>query len=94
MEIVAAREFNSLYIYLDIAWLIIYAVILLWRKRHIAFIAGLAGGIIYFAVDYGIFYLALKTRVITGATDLPTSPGSGFCLIETIIKSSGACSRL
>jgi hypothetical protein len=67
MEIVAAREFNSLYIYLDIAWLIIYAVILLWRKRHIAFIAGLAGGIIYFAVDYGIFYLALKTRVITGA---------------------------
>jgi hypothetical protein len=67
MEVVPGREFNSLYIYLDILWLIIYAVILLLRNRHIAFIAGLAGGIIYFAVDYGIFYLLLKTRVITGA---------------------------
>jgi hypothetical protein len=67
MEVIPAREFNSLYIYLDIVWLVIYAVILLWRRRHIAFIAGLIGGIIYFAVDYGIFYLLLKTRVITGA---------------------------
>jgi hypothetical protein len=70
MEIIPAREFNSLYIYLDIIWLIIYAVILLWRKRHIAFIAGLIGGVIYFAVDYGIFYLLLKTRSVTGADPL------------------------
>ena len=67
MEVIPAREFNSLYIYLDIAWLVFYAIILLVRKRHLAFIAGLAGGIIYFAVDYGIFFLLLKTRVITGA---------------------------
>jgi hypothetical protein len=67
MEVIAAREFNSLYIYLDIAWLVFYAILLLVRKRHLAFLAGLAGGIIYFAVDYGIFFLLLKTRVITGA---------------------------
>ena len=67
MEITAVRTLNTLYIYLDIIWLIIYASILIWRKRYVALIVGLIGGIIYFAVDYGIFYLVLKTRVVTGA---------------------------
>lgn len=67
MEIVAARMLNYLYIYLDIAWLIIYAVILVWQRRYIALISGLIGGVIYFIVDYGIFYLSLHTRIITGA---------------------------
>ncbi|MFC1846088.1 hypothetical protein ACFLYM_01570 [Chloroflexota bacterium] len=67
MEITVARTFNTLYIYLDIVWLIIFALILVWRKRYLAFIVGLIGGIIYFAVDYGIFYLILNTRVISGA---------------------------
>ena len=67
MDYVAARTFNYLYIYFDIIWLIAYALILISHKRYIAFIAGLAGGVIYFAVDYGIFFLALHTRVITGA---------------------------
>jgi hypothetical protein len=67
MEITVARTFNTLYIYLDIVWLIIFALILIWRKRYLAIIVGLIGGIIYFAVDYGIFYLILKTRAISGA---------------------------
>jgi hypothetical protein len=67
MEITVARTLNILYIYLDIVWLIIYALILLWRRRYLALIAGLIGGIIYFTVDYGIFYLILKTRAISGA---------------------------
>jgi hypothetical protein len=67
MEITATRTFDTLYIYLDIVWLIIYALILLWHKRYLALIVGLIGGIIYFAVDYGIFYLILKTRTISGA---------------------------
>lgn len=67
MDIIAARSLNYLYIYLDIIWLIVYALILLWNRRYVAIAAGLAGGVIYFAVDYGIFYLALHTRVITGA---------------------------
>jgi hypothetical protein len=32
-----------------------------------AVIVGVVGGIIYFAVDYGIFYLLLGTREVTGA---------------------------
>jgi len=67
MDIVTARTLNYLYIYLDIIWLIIYALILVRNKRYVALMVGLAGGVIYFAVDYGIFYLALHTRIITGA---------------------------
>jgi len=36
-------------------------------KRYQAAIVGLLGGVLYFLVDYGIFYLALGTRVVTGA---------------------------
>ena len=70
MEIIAARTLNTLYIYLDIIWLLVYAVILIYHRRYLAVIVGAAGGLIYFAVDYGIFYLALHTRVITGADPL------------------------
>lgn len=67
MELVAARTLNTLYIYLDIIWLLAYAAILVYNRRYLAVIAGAAGGLIYFAVDYGIFYLALGTRIISGA---------------------------
>jgi hypothetical protein len=67
LEIVAARTFNTLYIYLDIIWLLAYAAILIYNKRYLAIVSGVAGGLVYFAVDYGIFYLALHTRSINGA---------------------------
>ncbi|MDD5648068.1 MAG: hypothetical protein PHY03_03955 [Dehalococcoidia bacterium] len=67
MEIVAARTFNTLYIYLDIIWLLAYTAILIYNKRYLAIIMGVFGGLLYFAVDYGIFYLALNTRIIIGA---------------------------
>lgn len=67
MTALVARTFNALYIYLDIAWLLLFALILVVRKRYLALIAGLAGAAIYFAVDYGIFYMALGTRTISGA---------------------------
>ena len=67
MEVIPARIFNSLYIYIDILWLMILLVILLLTKRYLAVIVGLIGGIIYFAVDYGIFYMLLGTREVTGA---------------------------
>lgn len=67
MEVIAARTFNALYIYLDIIWLVIYAAILIFSKRRLALLAGIAGGLIYFLVDYGIFYQALGSRVIQGA---------------------------
>ena len=68
MEISAIRSFNALYIYLDLVWLLLFCY-LLWRmKRRTALIVGLLAGVIYFLVDYGIFYLALNTRVVTGAS--------------------------
>lgn len=66
MELVS-RSFNTFYIFLDIAWLLIFCGALLYLKRRMALLAGLAGGIIYFLVDYGIFFLLLKTRTVTGA---------------------------
>jgi hypothetical protein len=67
MELVAARSFNSLYIYLDIIWLIVFALILIRHKRYQAMLAGAVGSLIYFIADYGFFYLLLKTREISGA---------------------------
>ncbi len=67
MEIIPARIFNLLYVYLDITWLLVLLVIFIIKKRYIAIIAGLIGGLVYFIVDYGIFYLALGTRVVEGA---------------------------
>ncbi len=67
MEVIPARIFNFLYVYLDIAWLLALLVIFIIKKRYIAIIAGLIGSLIYFIVDYGIFYLALGTRSVAGA---------------------------
>jgi hypothetical protein len=70
MDFVVARTFSSLYIGLDIAWLLVYAGILLAFRKWTAVIVGLVMGVVYFAVDYGIFYEALGTRQITGADPL------------------------
>jgi hypothetical protein len=70
VEVVAARTLNALTIYLDIAWLVVFGAILLWRKKRTAFVAGLIGGLVYFIVDYGIFYRLLGTRVVRGADPL------------------------
>ena len=66
-EIVASRVLNTLYIYLDIGFLLFLAVTLLVLKRYAAAIFGFLGGLLYFAVDYGIFYQLLGTRTVTGA---------------------------
>lgn len=66
-EVIAARSMNELYIWLDITFLCLLLGILVWVKRYQAVIAGLLGGILYFIVDYGIFYLLLGTRQVVGA---------------------------
>lgn len=70
MDFVVARIFNSLYIALDIVWLLIYASFLLYFKKQSALLVGLIAGVIYFLVDYGIFYKLLDTRHIEGADPL------------------------
>ena len=66
MEVIASRDFNQLFIYLDILFLVGIAAILFYTKRYMTIIFGLLGGVIYFLVDYGIFYHLLGTRVISG----------------------------
>jgi hypothetical protein len=70
MEYVIARQLNLLYILCDIAFLAFLGTLLWIFKRRRAFWFGLIGGVAYFAVDYGIFYLALGTRVVAGADPL------------------------
>jgi hypothetical protein len=68
LDFIVARSFNSLYVFLDIGWLIVLAILLLSHRRYLAVIVGLVGCVIYFAVDYGYFYHILGTRQVTGAS--------------------------
>jgi hypothetical protein len=67
MDYLVSRELNSLYIMLDIVFLLLFGFLLLAKKKHFTFFFGVAGGLIYFIVDYGIFYLLLGTREVIGA---------------------------
>jgi len=67
MDFTVARTFSSLYIILDIVWLLAFAGPLLYFKRRMAVIVGFLAGLVYFLVDYGIFYTLLGTRQIDGA---------------------------
>jgi hypothetical protein len=57
---------QSLYIWLDLAFLVAFVVVLAWSKRYQALVAGVIGGILYFVIDWGIFYRLLGTRVVRG----------------------------
>lgn len=67
MEVIPSRELNSLYILLDFLFLLALCGLLLWKKRRLTVLFGLFGGVLYFLVDYGIFYKLLGTRQVTGA---------------------------
>lgn len=74
-EIVASRVLNTLYMYLDIGFLLFLAVTLLVLKRYTAAIFGFLGGLLYFAVDYGIFYQLLAPAPSSGP--IPSGSCSG-----------------
>lgn len=63
-EIIARRQFYPLYIWLDIAFLIIFAALLLLRRKYMTVLVGLCFGVIYFLVDYGLFHLVFHARSI------------------------------
>lgn len=65
MDIIAQRQFNVTYIALDVIFLILFAFLLLWQEKYMTFTVGIAAGILYMIVDYGIFHLALHTRSIS-----------------------------
>lgn len=65
-EVIAQRVFNPLYIYLDIVFLVFLCGLLFFKKKYLTLLFGLAGGVLYMIVDYGVFHLALHTRSIEG----------------------------
>ncbi len=68
METIALRSFQPLYIWLDIAFLLVFAGILIWKKKYMTVLVGFLAGILYMIVDYGIFHLLCHSRSITGGS--------------------------
>ncbi len=66
MEVIARRQFDPLYIWLDIGFLVLLAALLLLRRKYMTVLVGIAFGIIYFLVDYGLFHLVFHARQIEG----------------------------
>lgn len=65
MEVIAQRVFEPLYMWLDIGFLLLFAGILLYKKKYMTVIFGLFGGILYQIVDFGIFHLVFNSRSIS-----------------------------
>ncbi len=64
-EPIARRQFAPLYIWLDTAFLILFLVLLLRKKKYMTVAVGLVMGLVYLAVDYGIFHLICHSRSIS-----------------------------
>jgi hypothetical protein len=62
--ITPTRIMNPLHITFDIVFLIGFLILLFVKRRHMTLLFGFAGGIIYFLVDWGIFYKIMGTRTI------------------------------
>lgn len=69
-ELIARRQFSPLYIWLDIAFLLIFSGLLLWKKKYMTVLVGLVMGLVYMLVDYGIFHLLLHSRSISDGYSL------------------------
>lgn len=63
-EIIAQRQFSPMYIWLDTAFLIFLAILLICQKKYATLGVGIAAGILYMLVDYGIFHLVFHSRSI------------------------------
>lgn len=63
-EIIARRQFDPLFIGLDLAFLLVFVLLLWMKKKYATLIVGVLAGILYMAVDYGIFHLICGAREI------------------------------
>lgn len=66
-EIIARRQFAPGYIYFDLVFLFLFGGLLLFKKKYMTFLVGFCMGLVYMAVDYGIFHLLCHSRSITGS---------------------------
>ena len=70
METIALRQFHPLYMWLDIGFLLVFTILLLWQKKYSAVVVGALAGILYMIVDYGIFNLVCHARSISDGYSL------------------------
>ena len=63
-HITPTRNFNLLYIILDSCFILLLCLLLSFKKRYITLIWSLLGGLLYFIVDFGYFYLLSHSRTI------------------------------
>lgn len=64
-EIIAQRQFSPMYIALDTVFLLLLVILLLKKKKYATVAVGIAAGILYMIVDYGIFHLVCHSRSIS-----------------------------
>ena len=70
-DYLVTRSFNVLYIWIDAVLLLAFLGVLVRTRRRAALIVGLLGGVLYLIVDYGFFYVLLRTRTVVGMSVLP-----------------------
>ncbi len=63
-EITPTRNFNLLYIILDSIFILVLIGLLIAKKKYMTTLWALFGGVLYFIVDYGYFYLISHSREI------------------------------
>ena len=63
-QVLAIRTFNTAYIWLDAIFLVIFSGLLIVSRKWLTLVWAFAGGILYTAVDFGIFYLATGSREV------------------------------
>ena len=68
MEIIVRRAFSPAYIMFDAEFLIFFLIVLIWKRKYVAATVGIIMGLVYMAIDYGIFHLLLGTRSIEGGS--------------------------
>lgn len=65
MGINPTRNFDLLYIMFDTAFLLVFMGLLIWKKKYLTVLWALFGGILYFIVDFGYFYLISGSRTVS-----------------------------
>lgn len=63
-DITPTRNFNLLYIILDSIFILFLLIMLVVKKRYFTTLFALFGGVLYFIVDFGYFYLLSHSRQI------------------------------
>ncbi len=64
LAITPTRNFNLLYIIIDTIFIAFFLTILIIKKRKATFWFSIFGGVLYFIVDFGYFYLISHSRKI------------------------------